>query len=210
MLHFVDHTAVFLFEVTVGLVLITVFSPVVTYEDLFYVADWFVVLFYEQPMLCVSAVNPYLYFRVPILVHLRETRKRLSKMLACIRCPSRSRIQGMVGSRRYLLESNDFYALRDLTDLSKGAFAGKCAITFHSNFIVLFHICTSLVASRFGMRGTKLQKIRQAKLVYLLNPSLPQSALLENSAGYSRGTERVENLLFYCASRLGYACFSLE
>lgn len=88
-------------------------------------------LFFEQPMLCVSAVNPYLYFRVPILVHLRETRKRLSKMLACIRCPSRSRIQGMVGSRRYLLESNDFYALRDLTDLSKGAFAGKCAITFY-------------------------------------------------------------------------------
>ncbi|XP_024366725.1 uncharacterized protein [Physcomitrium patens] len=79
---------------------------------------------YDKPMLCVSAVNPYLYFRVPILVHLRETRKRLSRMLACIRCPSRSRIQGMVGSRRYLLESNDFYALRDLTDLSKGAFAG--------------------------------------------------------------------------------------
>ncbi|KAG0558338.1 hypothetical protein KC19_10G020500 [Ceratodon purpureus] len=79
---------------------------------------------YDKPMLCVSAVNPYLYFRVPILVHLRETRKRLSKILACIRCPSRSRIHGMVGSRRYLLESNDFYALRDLTDLSKGAFAG--------------------------------------------------------------------------------------
>lgn len=82
-------------------------------------------------MLCVSAVNPYLYVRVPVLVHLRETRKRLSKMLACIRCPSRTRIQGMVGSRRYLLESNDFYALRDLTDLAKGAFAGKYAITFY-------------------------------------------------------------------------------
>lgn len=30
----------------------------------------------------------------------------------------------MVASRLYLLEDNDFFALRDLVDLSKGAFAG--------------------------------------------------------------------------------------
>ncbi|CAM6094123.1 unnamed protein product [Calypogeia fissa] len=78
---------------------------------------------YDKPMLCVSAVNPYLYARVPVLALLTDIRRNLSKMLACIRCPARARIQAMMGSRRYLLESNDFFALRDLADLSKGAFA---------------------------------------------------------------------------------------
>ncbi|KAL3696327.1 hypothetical protein R1sor_010403 [Riccia sorocarpa] len=78
---------------------------------------------YDKPMLCVSAVNPYLYARVPVLAHLTEMRKKISKMLACIRCPARTRIQSMLGSRRYLLENSDFCALRDLVDLSKGAFA---------------------------------------------------------------------------------------
>ncbi|KAL2642871.1 hypothetical protein R1flu_010458 [Riccia fluitans] len=78
---------------------------------------------YDKPMLCVSAVNPYLYARVPVLAHLTEMRRKISKMLACIRCPARTRIQTMLGSRRYLLENNDFCALRDLVDLSKGAFA---------------------------------------------------------------------------------------
>ncbi|BBN01827.1 hypothetical protein MPTK1_2g10570 [Marchantia polymorpha subsp. ruderalis] len=78
---------------------------------------------YDKPMLCVSAVNPYLYARVPVLAHLTEMRRKINKMLACIRCPARTRIQTMLGSRRYLLENNDFCALRDLADLSKGAFA---------------------------------------------------------------------------------------
>lgn len=78
---------------------------------------------YDKPMLCVSAVNPYLYARVPVLAFLTDLRRDLSKMLACIRCPVRARVQAMMGSRRYLLESNDFFALRDLADLSKGAFA---------------------------------------------------------------------------------------
>ncbi|XP_002983836.2 uncharacterized protein LOC9644555 [Selaginella moellendorffii] len=78
---------------------------------------------YDQPMLCVSAVNPFLYTRAPILSHVSEMRRKLSRLVKCIRCPSRSRIQQLLGSRRYLLEQNDFYALRDLTDLSKGAFA---------------------------------------------------------------------------------------
>ena len=96
-------------------------------------------------MLCVSAVNPYLYFKVPILVYLRETRKRLSKILACVRCPSLSRIQGMLGSRLYLLESNDFYAMRDLNDLSKGAFAGKYAVNFYVCLSAeIYYFCISV------------------------------------------------------------------
>ncbi|KAG6554592.1 hypothetical protein Mapa_003610 [Marchantia paleacea] len=78
---------------------------------------------YDKPMLCVSAVNPYLYARVPVLAHMTEMRRKINTMLACIRCPARTRIQTMLGSRRYLLENNDFCALRDLADLSKGAFA---------------------------------------------------------------------------------------
>jgi hypothetical protein len=78
---------------------------------------------YNQPMLCVSAVNPYLYSRVPILAHVREMRGRLSKMVACIGCPALQRIQATATSCSYLLENNDFFALRDLVDLSKGAFA---------------------------------------------------------------------------------------
>lgn len=85
-------------------------------------------------MLCVSAVNPYLYSRVPILSHVRETRKKLSKMLSCMLCPSRTRIFQTMASRRYLLENNDFFALRDLEDLSKGAFAGN--VVLHNSTIV--------------------------------------------------------------------------
>ncbi|KAH9325545.1 hypothetical protein KI387_005723, partial [Taxus chinensis] len=78
---------------------------------------------YEQPMLCISAVNPFIFSKVPVLVHVMEMRKKLSRMLACIRCPSRTSIQRSLQSRRYLLENSDFLALRDLVDLSKGAFA---------------------------------------------------------------------------------------
>lgn len=78
---------------------------------------------YDQPMLCVSAVNPFIFSRVSVLVHVMEMRKKLSRMLACIRCPCRTSIQRSLGSRRYLLENSDFFALRDLVDLSKGAFA---------------------------------------------------------------------------------------
>lgn len=83
---------------------------------------------YEQPMLCISAINPYILSKAPVLVHAMEMRKKLSKMFACIRCPARASIQESLGSRRYLLESSDFFALRDLVDLSKGAFSGTAAL----------------------------------------------------------------------------------
>uniref|UniRef100_A0A0D6QVH4 PX domain-containing protein n=1 Tax=Araucaria cunninghamii TaxID=56994 RepID=A0A0D6QVH4_ARACU len=78
---------------------------------------------YDQPMLCVSAVNPFIFSKVLVLVHVMEMRKKLSRILACIRCPSRTSIQRSLRARRYLLENSDFFALRDLVDLSKGAFA---------------------------------------------------------------------------------------
>ncbi|KAI5072442.1 hypothetical protein GOP47_0012548 [Adiantum capillus-veneris] len=78
---------------------------------------------YDQPLLCLTTANPYLYQRVLYLSNVKETRAKLSSVLSCMRCPFHSKILNIMGSRRYLLESNDFFALRDLEDLSKGAFA---------------------------------------------------------------------------------------
>ncbi|MBA0593800.1 uncharacterized protein LOC105765731 [Gossypium raimondii] len=78
---------------------------------------------HDQPMLCVSAVNPFLFSKVPALNHVMGIRKKIGKMLPYVHCPFRMSINKGLGSRRYLLESNDFFALRDLIDLSKGAFA---------------------------------------------------------------------------------------
>lgn len=44
-------------------------------------------------------------------------------MISCLHCPLRARMQQTLSTRRYLLEDNGFFALRDLEDLSKGAFA---------------------------------------------------------------------------------------
>lgn len=82
-------------------------------------------------MLCVSAVNPLLFSKVPALLHVMGIRKKIAAMLPCIRCPFRRSIQKGLGFRRHLLESNDFFALRDLVDLSKGAFAGEATILVH-------------------------------------------------------------------------------
>lgn len=86
-------------------------------------------IFVLQPMLCVSAVNPFLFSKVPALHHIMGVRKKIGTMLPYVRCPFRRTINKGLGSRRYLLESNDFFALRDLIDLSKGAFAGQYLFT---------------------------------------------------------------------------------
>ncbi|KAM1209729.1 hypothetical protein EV1_015291 [Malus domestica] len=78
---------------------------------------------HDQPMLCVSAVNPFLFSKVPALLNVMGVRKKIGTILPYVRCPFRKSINKGFGSRRYLLESNDFFALRDLIDLSKGAFA---------------------------------------------------------------------------------------
>ncbi|KAH9326267.1 hypothetical protein KI387_006445, partial [Taxus chinensis] len=79
---------------------------------------------YDQPMLCVRAINPYIFSKVPDLVQALEMRMKLSKMFSFICFPARASIQQSLGSRRYLLESSDFFSLRDLVDLSKGPFSG--------------------------------------------------------------------------------------
>lgn len=78
---------------------------------------------HDKPMLCVGAVNPHLFSKVPPLQHVINVRKRIGRMLPYVRCPFRRSIYKGVGSRRYVLESSDFFALKDLVDLSKGVFA---------------------------------------------------------------------------------------
>ncbi|XP_047054172.1 uncharacterized protein LOC124660407 [Lolium rigidum] len=78
---------------------------------------------YDQPMLCVSAVNPFLFAKVPALLNIMSIRKKIAAMLPCVQCPFRNSIFKGLGVRRYILDGNDFFALRDLVDLSKGAFA---------------------------------------------------------------------------------------
>ncbi|GJN18655.1 hypothetical protein PR202_gb05837 [Eleusine coracana subsp. coracana] len=83
---------------------------------------------YDQPMLCVSAVNPFLFSKVPALLNIMSIRKKIAAMLPCVQCPFRNSILKGIGVRRYLLDGNDFFALRDLVDLSKGAFAGTVVL----------------------------------------------------------------------------------
>ncbi|XP_047942236.1 uncharacterized protein LOC125189086 [Salvia hispanica] len=78
---------------------------------------------HDQPMLCVSAVNPFLFSKVPTLQHVANVRNRIRAVLPYVRCQYRGSIQKGLGSRRYLLDSNDFFALKDLIDLSKGFFS---------------------------------------------------------------------------------------
>ncbi|KAI3931312.1 hypothetical protein MKX01_040229 [Papaver californicum] len=64
-----------------------------------------------------------IYEQVPTLLHVMGIRKKKGAMFPYLRCPFRRTVHKGMGSRRYLLGGNDFFALRDLVDLSKGAFA---------------------------------------------------------------------------------------
>ncbi|PIN20261.1 hypothetical protein CDL12_07053 [Handroanthus impetiginosus] len=77
----------------------------------------------DQPMLCVSAINPFLFSKVPTLQHVANIRNRIRAMLPYVRCPFRRSIYKGLGPRKYLLDSNDFFALKDLIDLSRGVFS---------------------------------------------------------------------------------------
>ncbi|KAL6011487.1 hypothetical protein ACLOJK_001935 [Asimina triloba] len=72
-----------------------------------------------------SIFDQKLFAKLPTLLHMMGIRKKIGSMLPYLHCPFRRSIQRALGTRRYLLESNEFFALRDLVDLSKGAFAGE-------------------------------------------------------------------------------------
>ncbi|KAM0852559.1 hypothetical protein ACQ4PT_051681 [Festuca glaucescens] len=45
---------------------------------------------YDQPMLCGSAVNPFLFAEVPALLNTMSIRKKIVVMLPCAQCPFRN------------------------------------------------------------------------------------------------------------------------
>ncbi|URE15670.1 DUF4206 domain containing protein [Musa troglodytarum] len=94
----------------------------------------------DEPMLCVSAINPLLFSKVPALLHVMGIRKNIGAMFPYIRCPFRISIQRGFGSRHHLLESNDFFALRDLVDLSKGTFSALPVMLETVSHKILEHI----------------------------------------------------------------------
>ncbi|PKA61707.1 hypothetical protein AXF42_Ash008537 [Apostasia shenzhenica] len=95
---------------------------------------------YDKPMLCVSAVNPFLFSKIPALLHVMGFRKKIGAMLPYVICPFRNSIQKSLGIRRHLLESNDFFALRDLVDLSKGPFSALPVMVENISNLILEHI----------------------------------------------------------------------
>jgi hypothetical protein len=77
---------------------------------------------HNQPMLCLGAVNPGVYARVPLLANVRSRRYKLAKLTHDLRSFEEGRaLLRSAGQRSYLLEGGEYYAMRDLVDLSKGA-----------------------------------------------------------------------------------------
>ncbi|KAK7301540.1 hypothetical protein RJT34_12406 [Clitoria ternatea] len=111
-----------------------------TYYPVSQLAKSYLDSIHEQPMLCVTAVNPFLLSKIPALLHVMSVRKKIGTMLPYVLCPFRRSITRGLGNRRYLLESNDFFALRDLIDLSKGVFAALPVLVETVSRKILEHI----------------------------------------------------------------------
>lgn len=143
---------------------------------------------YDQPMLCVSAVNPFLFSKVPALQHVANIRNRIAVMLPYVHCPFRRSIDKGLGSRRYILDSNDFFALRDLIDLSKGIFSALPVMVETVSRKVHEHIteqclvcydagvpcnarqaCNSPMSLIFPFQEEEIEKCRSCELVFHKN-----------------------------------------
>mmetsp|Transcript_14744 Transcript_14744/g.46951 ORF Transcript_14744/g.46951 Transcript_14744/m.46951 type:complete len:685 (+) Transcript_14744:62-2116(+) len=81
---------------------------------------------FEHPMLCVSAVSPQLFKTVPALAEARELRVRLVSLhRSAAHCQRWQPLLQGTGTRRYLLEGSEFWAMRELVEISKGGELGK-------------------------------------------------------------------------------------
>ncbi|KAL1568212.1 hypothetical protein AAHA92_03609 [Salvia divinorum] len=143
---------------------------------------------HDQPMLCVSAVNPFLFSKVPTLQHVANVRNRIRAVLPYVRCQYRGSIYKGLGSRRYLLDSNDFFALKDLIDLSKGVFSALPVMVETVSRKIQEHItdqclicydvgvpcgarqdCQDPVALIFPFQEGEVEKCRTCELVFHRN-----------------------------------------
>ncbi|XP_057804538.1 uncharacterized protein LOC131019932 isoform X2 [Salvia miltiorrhiza] len=143
---------------------------------------------HDQPMLCASAVNPFLFSKVPTLQHVANVRNRIRAVLPYVRCQYRRSIYKGLGSRRYLLDSNDFFALKDLIDLSKGVFSALPVMVETVSRKIQEHItdqclicydvgvpcgarqdCQDPVALIFPFQAREVEKCRTCDLVFHKN-----------------------------------------
>eukprot|EP01025_Chloroclados_australasicus_P001897 TRINITY_DN10453_c0_g1_i1.p1 TRINITY_DN10453_c0_g1~~TRINITY_DN10453_c0_g1_i1.p1 ORF type:complete len:783 (+),score=113.67 TRINITY_DN10453_c0_g1_i1:887-3235(+) len=80
-----------------------------------------------QPLISVGDMNPGLLARVPTLARAHKLRKQASSALkAATDAGDEGRCEALLrtlGERRYLIERPEYYSVRDLTDIAKGAFA---------------------------------------------------------------------------------------
>ena len=90
-------------------------------------AAQFLEFHFDEPIICISAVNPKLYDVISILQKARRLRQQLLILhTTCVACPAfRRRFYSFSGSksaivpehRRYLVEDTEFWSLADLTAL---------------------------------------------------------------------------------------------
>ena len=79
---------------------------------------------FDQPILCISAIKPQLYGRIPLLNSLREQRIGLHKRFLQLSGTKQEQLLlQQLGGKSYLVESTEFWSMKDLVDISKGAFA---------------------------------------------------------------------------------------
>ena len=65
------------------------------------------------PVMCLGAVNPAVYTRVPLLASVRERRHKLAKLVPELRAFEEGRaLLRSVGPHAYLLEGSEYYAMR--------------------------------------------------------------------------------------------------
>eukprot|EP01026_Neomeris_dumetosa_P078309 TRINITY_DN8464_c1_g1_i5.p1 TRINITY_DN8464_c1_g1~~TRINITY_DN8464_c1_g1_i5.p1 ORF type:complete len:461 (+),score=48.58 TRINITY_DN8464_c1_g1_i5:722-2104(+) len=82
---------------------------------------------YAQPIISIKDINPGLLARVSALARAHELRKQAANALKIAgNAGDAGRAEAFLrtlGERRYLVERPEYYSVRDLTDISKGAFA---------------------------------------------------------------------------------------
>ncbi|KAK6123511.1 hypothetical protein DH2020_042748 [Rehmannia glutinosa] len=83
----------------------------------------------DQPMLCVSAVNPFLFSKVPTLQHVANIRKRIRAMLPYVRCPFRRSIYKVL-DKTVAIHSLSFFLSRQEGEVEK---CRSCKSVFHKN-----------------------------------------------------------------------------
>ncbi|KAK3271412.1 hypothetical protein CYMTET_20237 [Cymbomonas tetramitiformis] len=110
-----------------------------------------------HPVLCVSAVNPNLYNRVPILNNVRDLRVKLMRHAKILQqCSSGERLLAGLGSHRYIVDNTEFYSMCDLLDLSKVSTVSKEEHPGTAIFLDTISACTRTCMAQLAMQWCML------------------------------------------------------